>query len=559
MSLIIRRPWTRQPPWPARLAALFRRAAFAYLPSVGNNLIDMNGRWLSQVNALDRGRGDGGVYIKGNSGGRSNAYLAATISDATLTAATLISIQRLPTLATNYGWHHWQSDATNSHVAFSSSIYLSTFSSSRWLNGVAVPAGYDKVHAFIVRANGTARQAWQGTTSLGTATSDSTVRLPSNFFVANDDPTYYLGVECYALVMLPWALTDAEVLAVAANPWSLFEPLPRHFWVPDTVSGPTTINADVGAWTWAGTPAKLAHQINATVGPWSWAGVQSKLATQINASVGAWTWAGTPAVLARNINATVGAWSWSGLSASFSHQIQATVGVWTWTGVPATLVTVINATPGTWSWGGVPAAIAKDIAATVGTWAWAGVHATLDGTVDATVGTWAWTGAPAKIAVNLNANVGSWAWTGRPARLAVNIAAQVASWEWTGINATVISDYFPRIQRVILGAKIVGVATAVEFDFISRIRKGATLSNPVVTSVVYSGADPTPGALINGSATIRNRTVVRQDLTAGGGLPGVSYKLTCTATSSADGEVVLQGILASRATPPDPPEIPVWP
>jgi hypothetical protein len=153
-------------------------------------------------------------------------YISITprIADNTITDATLIVVQRLPTTGANFGWHNIQTDATNSHFCFGSNIYLSTFSSSRWLNGVAVPSGYDKPHVMTVRAKAGKRQAWFNGVSLAAeASSDANVRW-NYWSVGSEKSDFMPGVATYAMLILPYAISDKEIPRAPADVWTLFQP-----------------------------------------------------------------------------------------------------------------------------------------------------------------------------------------------------------------------------------------------------------------------------------------------------------------------------------------------
>lgn len=94
--------------------------------------------------------------------------------------------------------------------------------------------------------------------------------------------------------------------------------------------------------------------------------------------------------------------------------------------------------------------------------------------------------------------------------------------------------------RIQLPLKLSTSTQNVEFDFLSLLAIGETISTQVVTASVYSGTDASPSSLISGSA-IASGTIVTQKLT--GGIAGVTYELVCTITTSAGQTLVLQGYL----------------
>jgi len=83
--------------------------------------------------------------------------------------------------------------------------------------------------------------------------------------------------------------------------------------------------------------------------------------------------------------------------------------------------------------------------------------------------------------------------------------------------------------RIILMPKKVSETAIRPFDFISRLGSGELIQSAVTTASVYSGVDPSPALIINGSAAIFG-TIVNQSLTAG--RLGVIYELLCTIRTS---------------------------
>lgn len=88
--------------------------------------------------------------------------------------------------------------------------------------------------------------------------------------------------------------------------------------------------------------------------------------------------------------------------------------------------------------------------------------------------------------------------------------------------------------------KAAGATKNFEFDFISDLAAGETLSGATVTATVWSGNDGNPSGLISGAASISG-TVVTQKLT--GGVAGNIYAVTCTATTSAGQTLVRSAYL----------------
>lgn len=96
--------------------------------------------------------------------------------------------------------------------------------------------------------------------------------------------------------------------------------------------------------------------------------------------------------------------------------------------------------------------------------------------------------------------------------------------------------------EVILPSKAVAADILVSFDFTAELGEGDTVTSAVVTSTVYSGEDATPNTMISGSASVAGGSVVSQKVIDG--VEGVTYQLTCTASTTAGYTLVKQGLLS---------------
>lgn len=92
-------------------------------------------------------------------------------------------------------------------------------------------------------------------------------------------------------------------------------------------------------------------------------------------------------------------------------------------------------------------------------------------------------------------------------------------------------------SHVSLPAKQAAAVLPVVFDFTSQLAVAETISSATVTATVYSGTDASP-AILSGSPSVSGPRV-SQTLT--GGVVGVTYKLTCAATTSLSKVLVLAG------------------
>ena len=97
------------------------------------------------------------------------------------------------------------------------------------------------------------------------------------------------------------------------------------------------------------------------------------------------------------------------------------------------------------------------------------------------------------------------------------------------------------MPKIVLPQKSSTETSNVAFDFSSFLRSTDTISSAVCTCTVFSGTDASPSSVISGSASISG-FVVSQLIT--GGVSGVTYNLTCTATCSTGVISVLQGFLS---------------
>ena len=96
------------------------------------------------------------------------------------------------------------------------------------------------------------------------------------------------------------------------------------------------------------------------------------------------------------------------------------------------------------------------------------------------------------------------------------------------------------MNRVTLPPKRQGETVNYEFDFLSLLAPGETISTKVTTSEVFTGVDATPSSMINGAAS-NSGSIVTQSIT--GGTVGVVYIIVCTVTTSASQTLKLAGYL----------------
>ncbi len=101
-------------------------------------------------------------------------------------------------------------------------------------------------------------------------------------------------------------------------------------------------------------------------------------------------------------------------------------------------------------------------------------------------------------------------------------------------------------MRQVQLAKRVGETINYQFDFRSSLASGETLSSQSATAAVESGVDPSPSAILSGSAA-NSGGLVTQKITAG--LPGVLYSVTMTASTSLGQVLQDESIIAILPNP----------
>lgn len=88
-------------------------------------------------------------------------------------------------------------------------------------------------------------------------------------------------------------------------------------------------------------------------------------------------------------------------------------------------------------------------------------------------------------------------------------------------------------------------ALTLVFDFISKIKPGITLSEPIVSATVWSGrADSDP--IVTEYPTVSGTKVYQL---IGGGTPGTIYKVTASVLTSDGQGIVLTGYVPVLADP----------
>jgi flagellar biosynthesis protein FliR len=96
--------------------------------------------------------------------------------------------------------------------------------------------------------------------------------------------------------------------------------------------------------------------------------------------------------------------------------------------------------------------------------------------------------------------------------------------------------------RSIFDAKTTSETSSVPFDFSSQFTNaGESITSVTVTATVYSGVDPSPGAIRSGSPGFSGKVATQ---TLVGGVAGVTYLLVATAVSSLGATRSVSGYLS---------------
>lgn len=102
-------------------------------------------------------------------------------------------------------------------------------------------------------------------------------------------------------------------------------------------------------------------------------------------------------------------------------------------------------------------------------------------------------------------------------------------------------------STIALPRKIDSEDLFIQFDFLSQLASGETISGATVTATLFSGTDGTPSAIISGAASVSGSIVTQKVID---GVVGVIYLLTCTVTTSLSAVKIIQGYLAVLDTNP---------
>lgn len=207
----------RQPQNKVELVSRYADAAMVVLPSVAGGLAGYGGV-LTAVNLQPYARNNKGVGLATDQVG---SYVLSSRNVSSWTGATVIAVQR-PQVANN-GWHQrlQQNDSLLSHWGYNGLVYLSTFTSTRWLSEAPPAAPLGQISTAVVTGKDNDHRAYNNGVLLG---SSAGMYFGIRELCIGDGGWWGFGGETYLFVVLPRALSDGEAKDVSINPWQLFAP-----------------------------------------------------------------------------------------------------------------------------------------------------------------------------------------------------------------------------------------------------------------------------------------------------------------------------------------------
>lgn len=118
--------------------------------------------------------------------------------------------------------------------------------------------------------------------------------------------------------------------------------------------------------------------------------------------------------------------------------------------------------------------------------------------------------------------------------------------EWIYAAPTPIFDVPDIMKKQILVQKAPAEQLELEFDFYHTMLFGDTIEESAVTITVNSGTDPNPTAMLVGSSTHTDRTVIQM---VDGGISGNIYLVSMSARTASNCVYVVEGLLAVNDSP----------
>jgi hypothetical protein len=339
-------------------------------------------------------------------------------------------------------------------------------------------------------------------------------------------PGGYLGFDQQPLVgdkgvamcaVLPFALSNAEGVALSLNPWQLFTPIQRSIWVPAAAGGPTyTLTAASGSFALTGQTTGLAfnRKLAAASGSFALTGNAATLAfnRKLAAASGSFALTGSAATLAfnRKLVAASGAFALTGntTTLAFNRKLAAASGSFAETGNTATLASnrALAAASGSFALTGNAADLTYTpisgatytLAASSGGFTLTGIATTLafNRAMVAASGAYTASGAVSTLAFNrrLSGDSGAFALTGSAAALtaARKLTAASGSYALSGQAATLTYTPISSATYTLAAGSgsftLTGIATSLAFNRAMIAASGTFALTGQATTLTYTPA-----------------------------------------------------------------------
>lgn len=103
------------------------------------------------------------------------------------------------------------------------------------------------------------------------------------------------------------------------------------------------------------------------------------------------------------------------------------------------------------------------------------------------------------------------------------------------------------MSSIILPAKNPSATQPVEFNFLSQLAQGETVTGGTITATLWSGSTDDSASIMTGAASVTNSTILQRKVTAG--TAGNIYELKAVATTSSSNTLVITARLAVTEIP----------
>jgi len=102
------------------------------------------------------------------------------------------------------------------------------------------------------------------------------------------------------------------------------------------------------------------------------------------------------------------------------------------------------------------------------------------------------------------------------------------------------------MSMIVIAPKAMGETRVQQFNFLSQLAVGETLTSAVTSASVWSGVDSNPSAVLSGTPAVTTPTAYQK---VTGGTEGTIYLLTCTGVTSQGNSPIIQTYLAIVSNP----------